>query len=742
MTERLVKYFPFLLLAPALLPLVIYESVMYPYLVPKTLLLRALGLITLAAFVYLVGVGRPFYYARLRSRVTWIPGALLVVAYVSSIFGTGFYRSFWSIFDRGDGLLTLTVLVGFFYLILITADRTFLTRLLKTVAVIGTLAALLGLFQWLGLFAGFYIFSPGADRIGGPLGNAAFFAAYLGMTAFITLASAGRWRTTAWQMAAYAAVGLQILVAFLTSTRGTILALALAGFLWLAYAAWAERGSVRRYAVGTLALLLVAGGTFFAFRSELATSSFEPVRRVASISVSDPTVASRLFIWTNVFQESLAHPFLGVGADHIQSLFDKVYDPSKIVEQWFDRTHNSFLDYFVQYGILGLALYVLLIGALLLEAGRRFRNGEPGAIALILLGVVYAAQNFFVFDTAVTLWLLMALLAALYAERDVALGTTPSVLAISFPKVLSIGAAMLFLALLIPVVITPLRANRYLFEGYKYQLTDVARYRALIEKGYALGTYADVEYGYQTYSIYGRQDQQLTDPEDRRIAYQTAESILSKNFDRYPYDPRTATYLAHVMDTAPSGEVVDETRLHTVINRAIALSPKRAQPWYLLANISLRKADASTIASERSLHYAEAIRVLETYAESQPTLAVPRYVLTTLYYRLGDLASAKKWADEAYPLYTSPDVAAAGPAVKYYIAVQDWKRAVRFLADLVMDDPQDYDILYDLAKVTYLAGDPAAALRIVQQLRQSNPAILTTDENFLATITEYERSLR
>lgn len=738
MTERLAKYFPFLLLVPALLPLVIYESIMYPYLVPKTLLLRALGIITLAVFIYLVGTGRPFYYARLRSHATWIPGALLAVAYVASIFGTGFYRSFWSIFDRGDGLLTLTVLIGFFYLILITADRAFLTRLLKTVAVVGTLAALFGLFQWIGSFAGFQIFSSNADRIGGPLGNAAFFAAYLGMSAFVTLASVSRWAMPTWQTAAYAATGLQIFVAFLTSTRGTILALALAGFLWLAYAAWAERGRVRQYAIGTLLLLLVAGGIFFAFRSEIATVPFEPIRRIASISTSDTTVASRLFIWTNVFQESLTHPFLGVGADHIQSLFDKVYDPPKIVEQWFDRTHNSFLDYFVQYGIAGLILYLLLIGALLVEAIRRFRNGEPGAVALVLVSVVYATQNFFVFDTAVTLWLLFALLAALYADRDAALGTAPSVLATPFPKVLTIGTPMLLLVLLIPVTITPLRANLYLFEGYKYQLTDVERFSSLLEKGYALGTYADVEYGYQVYSIYGRQDQQLTDPEDRRIAYQTAENILSKNFDRYPYDPRTATYLAHVMDTAPAGEVVDEIRLHSVIDRAIALSPKRAQPWYLLANISLRKADAATTENERSLHYKEAIRVLETYAVSQPTLAVPRYVLTTLYYRLGDLSSAKKWADEAYPLYTTPDAAAAGPAVKYYIAVEDWERAVRFLADLVAESPQDYDILYDLAKVTYLAGDPATALRIVEHLRANNPEILATDPNFLAAITDYE----
>ena len=90
------------------------------------------------------------------------------------------------------------------------------------------------------------------------------------------------------------------------------------------------------------------------------------------------------------------------------------------------------------------------------------------------------------------------------------------------------------------------------------------------------------------------------------------------------------------------------------------------------------------------------------------------------------------------PLYTESDTAAAKPAVKYYIAIKDWRNAVRFLSDLVNDTPLDYDVLYDLAKVTYLAGDPAASLRIVEKLRKEDPAILGTDQNFLNAITSYE----
>ena len=183
------------------------------------------------------------------------------------------------------------------------------------------------------------------------------------------------------------------------------------------------------------------------------------------------------------------------------------------------------------------------------------------------------------------------------------------------------------------------------------------------------------------------------------------------------------------------GEDLDKETLA----RAIALSPLRSQAWYMTANISLRRADALPVGSkERESYYREAVKVLETYSEKEPSLSVPKYILATLYYALDDKATAKKLADEALPLYTEIDIAAARPAVKYYIAIGDWRNAVRFLADLVENNPSDYDVLYDLAKVTYLAGDPAASLRIVEKLRMENPEILGTDRNFLNAITTYE----
>ena len=102
---------------------------LYPFVAPKTLLFRALGIVVLAAFFYLAFSGRELYWGRLRNKLSWIPAALLVVAYAMSLLGVDFYHSFWSVYDRGDGLLTLTTAVVFFYSTLLFVDRNFLPRL-------------------------------------------------------------------------------------------------------------------------------------------------------------------------------------------------------------------------------------------------------------------------------------------------------------------------------------------------------------------------------------------------------------------------------------------------------------------------------------------------------------------------------------------------------------------------------------------------------------------------------------
>ena len=74
--------------------------------------------------------------------------ALLLVAYVSSLLGVDFHHSFWSIFDRGDGLLTLTTIVALFYITLLVINEEWYARFLKIVAVVSSFVAVIAILQW------------------------------------------------------------------------------------------------------------------------------------------------------------------------------------------------------------------------------------------------------------------------------------------------------------------------------------------------------------------------------------------------------------------------------------------------------------------------------------------------------------------------------------------------------------------------------------------------------------------
>lgn len=685
--ERIERIYPWLLLSPVILPVVIWGGLIYPYLVPKTLLFYALSFLSAASFLILVAHGRPFYWARLARRETWIPAALVAVAYIASIFGIDFYRSFWSLFIRGDGLLMFTCAAASFYLILLSADRLFFDRLMRAAAIVGSFVAIYGIGEWL----------MGGGRIGSLLGNAAFFAGYLGITFFATLLSAES-LSRGWRTAARWGAGLQVVAIILTATRGTMLALLVAGLVYLAYLAFRGEGKVKKTSAWVLTAIVVFGGLFFGFRSQLAHVPFEPVARIASIGTNDPDVASRLFIWKNMMGEIAKSPWLGVGAEHIDVLFNRFFDPTQISEEWFDRSHNAFLDYFAEFGIAGFALYVMLIGSFFIAARRFFNRSEVRAAGLTaLLAIVYAVQNFFVFDTISSFWLILALLAVLLSAS--ASEASPEVLPVSgWTRPASLFAAAVLVYLIIPVSIEPARAAYDLAQGYKYAITDVSQEASYLNAGYALGTYGDLEYGYEAYDMYANYQQGLTG-DAKTQAYEAAFTILKENFDRYPYDARTALYLAQVMSYAPSGVATDSNLLSLALARVLQESPKRAQAWYILANLSISQANENAPGSAaRRAGYAAAEDILNRYIALVPALSEPHYVLAQLLYASGQTAAAAAEAAKGKQYYSS-DLETAKRATVYYETVLDLPDAAFFLEEILRLEPGNTAAAQDLAKI-------------------------------------------
>lgn len=686
--HRIERAYPWLLLAPVILPVVVWSGCIYPYLVPKTLLFYALSLVSAGMFAVLVAHGRTFFWPRLAQWEVWIPGALLALAYGTSLVGADFYRSFWSLFVRGDGLLMLTCAVASFYLIILSADRTFFTRLLYAASSVGTFVAVYGIGEWL--------FARG--RIGGLLGNAAFFAGYLGITFFATLI-ASRTLSGQWKRFAIAGAVLQVIAITLSATRGTMLALGVAFFVALVHLATRSKGKSRTWSAWLLVALVTTGTLFFTFRSEIAKVPFTPIARIASVSLAEGDVASRLFIWKNMMGEIRKSPWTGVGAEHVDVLFNRFYDPTQIYEQWFDRSHNAFIDYTAQYGIGGLLLYLLLIASFITAAVRYARRADrPTAGLFVLLAVTYAVQNIFVFDTVSSFWLLLAFLAA-FTAMSLNEGSCESLSLPSWVRPTSWALALVLAALVVQVSVRPAIAAYDLAHAYTYQLVDVSKEIGYLSRGFALGTYGDVEYGYTAYDMYAHTQASLLTGQARVDAYEVARSILTTDFNRYPYDARTALYLAHVLSLAPMEVKADRELLGSALERAIRLSPKRAQPWYILTNLSISGANTYPPSSkERIAGYTAARDLLSRYITFVPTLSEPYFVLAQLLYASGDKKGASDAAQKGKDTYIGT-LESATRAAGYYETVVDLPNAAFFLGEVVRIDPTNTAARSDLEKI-------------------------------------------
>mgnify|MGYP001560191061 FL=1 len=384
-----------------------------------------------------------------------------------------------------------------------------------------------------------------------------------------------------------------------------------------------------------------------------------------------------------------------------------------------------------------MLLYVALIAVLLRTGFQLWQAGERYGPFILLLVLVYAVQNFFVFDTAMTLWFLLVVLSSALARLHIQAGAsaaTVSSLRFSTSRAIPIAAGVAVLILLYPVALQPLRANLALAQGYLYHVFDVERAVGAMERGLSLSTYADIEYGYQAYSMYTDQQQHMLKGQERVTAYRYALDVLTKNYERYPYDARTATYLAHVLDSAPPEEQVDEEFLLSVIARAVELSPKRAQAKYILANISLKKGDKAQ-GAEQVRYYREGIAILEKYATEVTNLAETNYIIANLYLVLREPVLAKKWADEGLALYKEKGGSGASSrAIKYYIAVEDWPNALFFMKGVVDERGNNFEEIYDLAKLYFLNGDREHAVQLVERLRRESPGLVETDPEFQKAI--------
>ena len=404
------------LFAVPFLTLYVENDYFFPFITGKNFWFRIIVDVVFASWIILA-----LYEVKYRPKlpgVVWSFGILLVIMFFANLFGLHPNSSFWSNFERMDGYVSLVH--TFMYMLVLGSvlqTKAHWTRLLNTTLVVAFLVALYGLAQSSG-------FIEGSSRIDSRLGNAAYMAVYMLFHVFITF----------WLFIGTKNMNLKVVYGILavmfayvlieTGTRGTAIGFLVGILVMTSYIGLfgQQFKQYRKYAIGAAVVLLALVGVFIANKDSDFVQDDPNLRRIANISIDDLRI--RGIIWGMAWEGVKERPILGYGQSNFNYVFNQNYDPRLYAqEQWFDRSHNIFMDWLVTGGFLGLiaylsifvwCVYYLLIRPLIDKEDQSFTVMERGILLGLLAG--YFTHNFVVFDNIVS-YIFFAIILGLIIAR-------------------------------------------------------------------------------------------------------------------------------------------------------------------------------------------------------------------------------------------------------------------------------------------------------------------------------------
>jgi len=163
-----------------------------------------------------------------------------------------------------------------------------------------------------------------------------------------------------------------------------------------------------------------------------------PGRLLRWSPLASGTAEVRLILWGPALQLVASRPLLGCGPDTLMSCYYPVYPTAlrhlEAPNAVPDRTHDLYLDVAAETGLLGLAAFLLLLGATARRLWRALRHGgaiERGLAAALLAALAgHLAEGAFgiaVVATALLTWLIAGLAEALAAQpADVSTADNPT----------------------------------------------------------------------------------------------------------------------------------------------------------------------------------------------------------------------------------------------------------------------------------------------------------------------------
>jgi len=598
---NLIKYLLYAgIFAVPFLAFIVSSSMFFPFITGKNFSFRIIVEAMTALWLVLM-----LFDARYKPRKSWVLAMLAIfvgVVALSSLLGENFYRSFWSNYERMEGLVTYLHLLAYFLVLAGTmkTERIW-NRLFHTTLFASAIIAFYGVFQLFGILQ-----THQGNRLDATLGNASYLAVYMIFHIFLAMALFYRARDYRKWIYLFIII-LESFVLYHTATRGAILGTI--GGLFISWILIAILSSNKKSKLAHISLLagiavIITGFLFLKTTNFVKTSPV--LSRFAGISLTEGTTESRLTIWKMSWRGFKEKPIFGWGQENFNLVFNKYYEPILYKQEpWFDRAHNVFFDRLTTNGIFGLLSYMGLLGiALYYLWAKRKKTGlsvEDSAIFGSMF-LAYFFNNLFVFDNLISLILFATFLAyvGFRAKVGAPIPASAHELRSGRPNETSkgadygkavyaviIGAAFVFVIYIVNV--PGILASKAIINAFKAAGTGNANGAfAEFQKAISYNSFGSMEtrehlssFAMQVYDSPNIIDKEFKN----KVANYTIDELKKQN-EQYPNDIREMIFLAAVYNKTQKYE-----EAISLLNKAIEVAPRKQQLYFELGTSYLNKGD-------------------------------------------------------------------------------------------------------------------------------------------------------
>lgn len=601
--------------AVSIIPLYIGMNHWFPYNAPKAILM------TFFAWIMLV-----FYGWGLLSRkkeefllgitpVHLVLFIFLLVLTISSFVGIDPHNSFFGIWSNSISLVLLYSLSIFACLIgfLIKRDGNILIKLITVSFVVSTGSALLS--YW-----GKNLFRLSGN--GSTLGNSSFAGAYL---LFIVCFGIGLffYFEKKWQKL-LAAIGTVIIVfcplffnqeilkgttsfsqilenplVLLGEANGAAIGVVVAVIIMISlFLIQNNKKSIQ--VIGSILFVTMISGMFVT-----GFLLVNPVTNLHQRFIEEKT-GNRFLFWDIAGSGLMEKPLLGNGFNNYIYTYKKYYvtdfyKPRYQVEEWTNQPHNIVWEYLSTTGILGIISFFTLLGVVFLVFFLQSNKGDKYRIIKVVLAgslVGYFIQNLFVFDVAITYFLLFLVIG-------IAMGLSQKQKIFRVTKKWNLDKMIIYTGILLSFfaiiffAFLPWKESKKWQKATRKDITQIGfDDLALIQETSLLGGVADSAFFVD--SFFSKHQNEIIKNITKTNSFEvliSAEDFLEDEIKKQPFNFRVRMAIANIMimhmylDPATKDILWDRALDH--IQQAHTLSVQNPDTYFTIANLYIIKKDYS-----------------------------------------------------------------------------------------------------------------------------------------------------